>query len=103
MDSLNVLLSKIGIDIQLILTLAGAVLLIVNTIKDKFSPFMDISGGATQIVALIVSFGLSALVYSQFPNGFNWIGFAVTGFICWLGPDSLNGYLNRKLTKVNKL
>ena len=102
MELLNTLLTNIGVDIQLILTLAGAVLLIVNMIKDKIAlTGYQITGKLTQAITIIVSFGFSYLVFKHAPGELNWIGIAFTTFTSWMGPDSLNTYINRKVSKIS--
>lgn len=102
MEVLNTLLTSIGVDLQLILTLAGAVLLIVNLLKDKIAlAGYQVTGKVTQIITMLVSFGLSFLVFYNAPGELNWVGIAVTSFTSWMGPDSLNSYINRKVSKIN--
>ena len=102
MEILNELLTKLGLDLELLITLSFAVLLIVNAIKDKISDWVEVKGKGTHILTIVVAFGLSIAVYSQSVDGINWIAVSITTFICWMGPDSLNTYINRKASKIKK-
>ena len=104
MDILTNILNQIGIQLDLVIALSGAVLLIVNLIKDKSEKAgYIISGGYTMILSLLVSAGLcfGVYYYSLNADGFNWLGAIISTVICWLGPDSLNGYVNRKVGKIS--
>lgn len=101
MDIVNELFTKFGLDGQLLIALSGAVLLIVNILKDKAKLMgFEITGVWTQLLSFVVSFGLSYLSYSQSTCGLNWIGVSITAIICWLGPDSINTFINRKVSKI---
>ena len=97
MEILTEMFGKLGLDLQLMLTLCGAVLLIVNAIKVKVPV---ITGYWTQILTIFVSFGLSFAVYSQGQGEMNWLAVGITTFVCWLGPDSFISLVNRKIKKI---